>query len=133
MAYAQSKTIDIESIPVIDTGPLHSGNSEAVRSVVSEIRQAAEKIGFFYIRNHGIPKDVIEQAYRAAQGFFSRPKEWKDSVKINANHHGYLTVGEAKMEQAERVDFKESFVWGLDLQAEPSSVTMQKPSLGLNQ
>ena len=73
MAYAQSKTIDIDSIPVIDTGPLHSGNSKAVRSVVSEIRQAAEKVGFFYIRNHGIPKDVIEQAFRAAQGFV-RPK-----------------------------------------------------------
>ncbi len=133
MAYAESKTIDIDSIPVIDTGPLHSGNSEAVRSVVSGIRQAAEKVGFFYIRNHGIPKDVIEQAYRAAQGFFSRPKEWKDSVKINANHHGYLTVGEAKMEQAERVDFKESFVWGLDLPDEHSSVTMENPFLGRNQ
>jgi len=119
MAYAQSKTIDIDSIPVIDTGPLHSGNSEAVQSV--------------YIRNHGIPKDVIEQAYRATQGFFSRPKEWKDSVKINANHHGYLTVGEAKMEQAERVDFKESFVWGLDLPDEHSSVTMENPFLGRNQ
>ena len=114
---------------MIDTGPLHSGNSEAVQSVVSGIRQAAEKVGFFYIRNHGIPKDVIEQAYRATQGFFSRPKEWKDSFKINANHHGYLTVGEAKMEQAERVDFKESFVWGLDLPAAHSSVTMENSFL----
>ncbi len=37
------------------------------------------------------------------------------------------------MEQAERVDFKESFVWGLDLPDEHSSVTMENPFLGRNQ
>ncbi len=78
MAYAQSKTIDIDSIPVIDTGPLHSGNSEAVRSVVSEIRQDAEKGIFFYIRSLWIPKVVIEEAYRATKGFLSHPKERED-------------------------------------------------------
>ena len=65
--------------------------------------------------------------------FLTVPKELKDSVKINANHHGYLTVGEAKMAEAERVDLKESFVWGLDLPDEHSSVTMENPFLGRNQ
>jgi isopenicillin N synthase-like dioxygenase len=133
MAYAQSKTISVEKIPVIDVAPLRFGTMEAAQTVALEIRQAAEEVGFFYIRNHGIPEAVIEQAYRAAQVFFSRPKEWKDSVKINANHHGYLSVGEAKMEQAERMDLKESFVWGLDLPDNHSSITAKNPFLGRNQ
>jgi isopenicillin N synthase-like dioxygenase len=133
MAYAQSKTISVEKIPVIDVAPLRFGTMETAQTVALEIRQAAEEVGFFYIRNHGIPEAVIEQAYRAVQVFFSHPKEWKDSVKINANHHGYLSVGEAKMEQAERMDLKESFVWGLDLPDNHPSVTAKNPFLGRNQ
>ena len=132
MAYAHSKNIEVDQIPVIDVAPLHSGTTEAVCSVAIEIRRAAEKVGFFYIRNHGISESVIEQAYLAAGGFFSRPREWKDCVKINENHHGFLSVGEARMEQAERVDLKESFVWGLDLPDDHPSVTAENPFLGRN-
>ena len=100
MAYAQTKTIAVEKIPVIDASPLSFGTSEAAQAVALKIRQAAEEVGFFYICNHGISEAIIKQAYRAAQGFFSRPKKWKDSVKINSNHHGFLSVGESKMDRS---------------------------------
>ena len=133
MTYAVSKTIEIEKIPVIDVKPLRAGTLENAYSVALEIRQAAEEIGFFYIRNHGVPESVIKQSYSAAKDFFNLPKVVKNNVKINSNHHGYLCFGEAKMEQAERVDLKESFVWGLDLPDEHPSVTMENPFLGRNQ
>ena len=133
MAYAESKTIEVDKIPVIDVSKLRSGTSETAHAVALKIRQAAEEVGFFYITNHGIADAVIKQAYSAAKDFFSLPKKLKDSVKINANHHGYLSVGEAKMEHAERVDLKESFVWGLDLPDEHPSVTRRNPFLGRNQ
>jgi isopenicillin N synthase-like dioxygenase len=133
MAYAESKTIDVDKIPVIDVSKLRSGTLEKAHAVALEIRHAAEEVGFFYIHNHGIPEAVIKQAYYAAKDFFNLPKELKDCVKVNANHHGYLSVGEAKMEQAERMDLKESFVWGLDLPDEHPSVTMENPFLGRNQ
>jgi isopenicillin N synthase-like dioxygenase len=133
MAYAESKTIDVDKIPVIDVSKLRSGTLEKAHAVALDIRHAAEEVGFFYIHNHGIPEPMIKQAYYAAKDFFNLPKELKDSVKINANHHGYLSVGEAKMDQAERMDLKESFVWGLDLPDEHPSVTMENPFLGRNQ
>ena len=133
MTYAVSKTIEIEKIPVIDAKPLRAGTLENAYSVALEIRQAAEEIGFFYIRNHGVPESVIKQSYSAAKDFFNLPKVVKNNVKINSNHHGYLCFGEAKMEQAESVDLKESFVWGLDLPDEHPSVTMENPFLGRNQ
>ena len=133
MAYAESKTIDVDKIPVIDVSKLRSGTLGKAHAVALEIRHAAEEVGFFYIHNHGIPEPMIKQAYYAAKDFFNLPKELKDSVKINTNHHGYLSVGEAKMAEAERVDLKESFVWGLDLPDEHSSVTMENPFLGRNQ
>ena len=133
MAYPQSKTIEIDKIPVIDVAQLRTGTFKKARTVALEIRQAAEEVGFFYIRNHGIAEGVIKQAYAASKMFFNLPEELKDNVKINANHHGYLSVGEAKMEQAERVDLKESFVWGLDLPGKHPSVTKENPFLGRNQ
>ena len=133
MTYAASKTIEIEKIPVIDVKPLRAGTLENAYSVALEIRQAAEEIGFFYIRNHGVPESVIKQSYSAAKDFFNLPKVVKNNVKINSNHHGYLCFGEAKMEQAKSVDLKESFVWGLDLPDEHPSVTMENPFLGRNQ
>ncbi len=133
MTYAVSKTIEIEKIPVIDVKPLRAGTLENAHSVALEIRKAAEEIGFFYIRNHGVPESVIKQSYSAAKDFFNLPKVVKNNVKINSNHHGYLCFGEAKMEQAESVDLKESFVWGLDLPDEHPSVTMENPFLGRNQ
>ena len=133
MTYAVSKTIEIEKIPVIDVKPLRAGTLENAYSVALEIRQAAEEIGFFYIRNHGVPESVIKQSYSAAKDFFNLPKVVKNNVKINSNHHGYLCFGEAKMEQAESVDLKESFVWGLDLPEEHPSVTIENPFLGRNQ
>ncbi|HJL95286.1 MAG TPA: 2-oxoglutarate and iron-dependent oxygenase domain-containing protein, partial [SAR324 cluster bacterium] len=106
MTYAVSKTIEIEKIPVIDVKPLRAGTLENAHSVALEIRKAAEEIGFFYIRNHGVPESVIKQSYSAAKDFFNLPKVVKNNVKINSNHHGYLCFGEAKMEQAESVDLK---------------------------
>ena len=55
MGYAESKTIAVEEIPVIDFGGFLGGTPEESMQVAQEIRKAAEEVGFFYIRNHGIP------------------------------------------------------------------------------
>ncbi|GIT72229.1 MAG: hypothetical protein Ct9H300mP28_20430 [Pseudomonadota bacterium] len=53
------------------------------------------------------------QAYNASKSFFNpKPLEWKNTVKINSSHHGFLSIGEARMEKAKKVDLKESFIWG---------------------
>ena len=133
MSYAAAKTITIDEIPVIDVRPLRSGNRQAMQEVARQLRQAAEGIGFFYIRNHCIPSQVIQQAHAATKQFFQQPKDWKNQLKINHNHHGFLAVGQAKMEKATRVDLKESFVWGLDLPDEHPDLTEKNPFLGRNQ
>ena len=133
MSYARSRSIDIEKIPVINVSQLRKGNLEESKAVAMEIRQAAEEVGFFYICDHGIPKGVIDHAYSVSKKFFSTSKEFKASMKVNSNHHGFLSIGEAKMENAERDDLKESFVWGLDLKKYNTSVHEKNPFLGGNQ
>ena len=133
MSYPQAKKIAVETIPVIDAGPLRSGELSDLRKVAMEIRQVAQEVGFFYLCNHGISSELISQAYDATKSFFSKPMQWKNNLKINSNHHGFLSIGEARMEKAKKVDLKESFVWGLDLPDSDPSVSSENPFLGRNQ
>ena len=104
MSYAQAKKIAVEKIPVIDAGPLRSGTLADAKQVAMQIRQAAQEIGFFYVCNHGISQEVIMQAHNGSKSFFSKSMEWKNSLKINSSHHGFLSIGGAKMEKAKRED-----------------------------
>ena len=56
MAYAISKTISVDKIPIIDVTPLRYKSLKATKGVALEIRKATDQVGFFYIRNHGISK-----------------------------------------------------------------------------
>jgi hypothetical protein len=48
-------------IPVIDLSTIYDG-PEARKALAVGIKKAAEDIGFFYIKNHGIKEDVIQKA-----------------------------------------------------------------------
>jgi len=63
MASAKSKTIYVDEIPAIATIPLRSRRLMASQGGVPEIGEAAERLSFFSIRNHRIPKDEFEQTF----------------------------------------------------------------------
>jgi isopenicillin N synthase-like dioxygenase len=116
MNYAQARNIAVESIPVIDVGGLADGTG--LERVAREMREAAERVGFFYVRNHGIPEDLVRRAEDVSRRFFARPEADKRSVAPLDRHRGWLQIGQAKMYAGAKVDLKESFVWGLDVPAD---------------
>jgi isopenicillin N synthase-like dioxygenase len=118
MAYASAKQIDVSEIPVIDISGLMDDAPGALESVAAEMRQAAERVGFFYIRGHGVPKQLIEDVLETARRFFAHPEEAKNAVKATGYHRGFLAPGQAKMYGGKRPDLKESFVWGRDVAAD---------------
>jgi len=132
-SYARAKSIDVDEIPVIDISALSQETPEGLAAVGAEIRRASEEIGFFYVRNHGVDEALIQAADRAARAFFTHPMEKKLSVKANARHRGFLSVGEAKMYGKAKVDMKESFVWGLELPEDDPDVLAGKVLMGPNQ
>ena len=129
MTYAESKNIDISEIPVIDLAPLTEETPEGARIVAAELRRAATDPGFFYVKNHGVPWALVERARAAAREFFALPLEEKMRVKVNANHRGFLRVGEAKMADYAQPDLKESFVWGLEVAPDDPALTPDNPFL----
>lgn len=52
-------------IPIIDLSNVASSKFEDRMSIASKIKAAAENTGFFYIQNHGVDEEVIDNAKAA--------------------------------------------------------------------
>ena len=115
MNYARAREIAITEIPVIDVGVLYTDAQRGLPEVAAAMRDAAERAGFFYVRNHGIGRELIARTEAIARRFFAQPLAARQSVAPGTHHRGYLRIGEAKMHTKARPDLKESFIWGLDV------------------
>jgi isopenicillin N synthase-like dioxygenase len=132
-AYATARTVDFSAIPVIDLAPLADGGRAGLEGVAKALRHAATEVGFLYVKNHGVPIGVIENAFMEAKAFFALPDSRKAEVAVNARHRGFIKVGEAKMYDTARPDLKESFIFGLDLPESDPDVRAGKMLMGPNQ
>lgn len=68
-------------VPVIDLGPTQSDEE-----ISNKVMEAANTIGFFTVVNHGIPQELIQEAFRSSAEFFAQPKENKESGSPFARH-----------------------------------------------
>jgi len=131
MAYATAKNIAIDSIPVIDVAPLFEGPGGEQR-IGRQLLETVDQIGFFYIKNHGIPTTLIDGVFSVAERFFSAPREDKRSVCVRDSHRGFLPIGEATMSGNENKDLKESFVWGWNVAADDPDIGSSGAMLAAN-
>jgi isopenicillin N synthase-like dioxygenase len=114
VSHGQAKEIAASAIPVIDMAPLYNAGVDGVRRVAREMRGAAHSIGFFYVRNHGIPQELLDRTDAVARRFFRLPLEEKLKVEVAPWHRGFIRIGEAKMYDAAQADLKESFIFGAE-------------------
>jgi isopenicillin N synthase-like dioxygenase len=133
MSYADAKAIAPTAIPIIDIASLHEGTASGARDIARQLLEAAETVGFFYIRNHGIPRDLIARTDAIARRFFALPLEEKQKVKVAPWHRGYIKVGEAKMYDTAKIDLKESFIWGGEVAADGAETKGESKLRGPNQ
>lgn len=131
MAYAQVNELSAAAIPVIDLAALFTDRA-GLEKVAADMLSASESIGFFYVRNHGVPQGLIDRMVAEAFAFFRRPAQDKRSVLVSAQHRGFIPIGEAKMYASARPDLKESFIWGLDVPPEDPEVVSGRSLLAPN-
>jgi isopenicillin N synthase-like dioxygenase len=130
--------IAMEQIPIIDFAPFLHGNPAARLAVANQIGEAAEKIGFFYIVNHGVPAALVADVYAQAKRFFDQPAEIKAEIAIekSACHRGWFMVGGENLDpskQKKAGDLKEGVKIGRDLAADHPLVAAGTPLHGPNQ
>jgi len=86
-ALPQSRRLDFSEIPILDIGPLVESNYET--SLINDLYRACADVGFFYVRNHGIPLALVESLKHSAEVFYSAPTAEKMSVVIDSRIRGY--------------------------------------------
>jgi isopenicillin N synthase-like dioxygenase len=81
------------SIPVLDLGPYLAGEPAARERLARALGEACETIGFFFVRNHGIPQSLIDRAFAECERFHGLPLDRKMAVAAQGKIVGYLPLG----------------------------------------
>ena len=81
-------------IPVIDFGDAFSKDLDARKRVAAKVYEACIRVGFFYIRNHGVDNSIMNSIFSAAKDFFDLPLEDKMAIDLNKSPHfrGYTKL-----------------------------------------
>ncbi|KAI6114529.1 hypothetical protein F5141DRAFT_1202458 [Pisolithus sp. B1] len=112
---ATSMSGAFDSIPSYRYWTCSRTHEERVASA-QQIRDACMNVGFFYITNHGIPEETIDDALSAMKAYFSLPVETKMESKLyhrqGGHFRGYGPLLDSNIDPANRGDLYESFVIG---------------------
>lgn len=124
-------------IPGVDVDPYLRGQPGALESLARTLRHICENVGFFYIENHGIPDELINDAFAASERVHAMPVERKTEIKLNEHNIGYMFVNESmqrhsKVEVARKPNYNESFFCIRERSADDPDVLANKPFRGMN-
>ena len=121
----------VDEIPIIDLGPYLTGEPGAKEQAAVELRHAFENIGFYFITNHGVPQELIDEAFAAAARFHAQPLEDKLKLKLNEYNIGYLpmrggTTRHSQLNQNNKPNVNEAFFIARDLTPDDPDVLAGK-------
>ncbi|RDW73481.1 hypothetical protein BP6252_07388 [Coleophoma cylindrospora] len=102
------------SIPVIDIGEIDNPSLEIRKGIAKEIYDACSTCGFFYIKNHGIPEELIQDTFEVIKRFFNEDLDVKMEAHSQKNPaiRGYEPMFYTKLDPTTTGDFKEAFTMG---------------------
>ena len=104
----------MRSIPVVDYADFLSQDENRKTKFTHAVGDSLKDIGFFALKNHGIPLEAIEDSYRQGDEFFSLSDEVKRSYlqpKI-AHQRGYTAFGVEHAKNNPAPDLKEFWQTG---------------------
>jgi isopenicillin N synthase-like dioxygenase len=74
-------------IPILDLDQIYSPTSSAYHLFLSSLQDALVHVGFFYLKNHGIPQTVQDAALERSRAFFDLPLEKKLEIETVKSRH----------------------------------------------
>lgn len=101
-------------VPVVDLSKFTNGTAQEKQDFVKSIGEAFHEIGFVAVKNHGIPKSLINGFYSNAKEFFGLDTETKRKYEVPglAGQRGYTSFGKEHAKQSDVADLKEFFQIG---------------------
>ncbi|MCS6766108.1 MAG: isopenicillin N synthase family oxygenase [Candidatus Protistobacter heckmanni] len=103
--------------------------------MAAQLHANAQKCGFFYIANHGIPDGLMASMLDLAERFFKLPAPVRMQVEIGKStcRRGYEPMQYQTLDLGSPPDLKESFFIGEDFGPEHPYVKAGLPNYGANQ
>ncbi|TGJ84016.1 hypothetical protein E0Z10_g4743 [Xylaria hypoxylon] len=98
------------AIPVVDLSSWTDGSATDRKRIASELTDACRRVGFVYVVNHGVPADLLEEAFAWSRRLFDLPLEKKmlaPHPSGSSVHRGYSWPGLEKVSQTVYADGEE--------------------------
>ncbi|MBA0752566.1 hypothetical protein Gogos_001389 [Gossypium gossypioides] len=89
-----------------------------IHQSVSLLKQACLDCGFFYVINHGISQEFMDEVFGQSKSFFELPLNEKMKVLRNEKHRGYTPVLDELLDPDNQVhvgDYKEGYYIGVEV------------------
>lgn len=106
---------DTARIPTVDMSSFTHGSEKERSAVVRQVADTCERIGFFLIKGHGVPQELISETYASSRAFFDLAKDEKLLVKRNRPEvsRGYNSLADQSLSRSIGMlappDLQESF------------------------
>jgi hypothetical protein len=127
----------VDTIPIIDPRPYLAGEPGALQEAARQLRHALTEIGFYFIVNHGIPRDQIRG--RSSRLRASTPAARReDEIRIDKHNVGYLpmkgdTLRTSVVQTVTKPNLNEALFVARDLPADHPDVVADKRFRSANQ
>ena len=67
----------MSSIPTVNLEPFLQGSAEEQQAIARDVDEICRTLGFLVIEQHGVPLEIIDNAWTSARAFFDLPIEQK--------------------------------------------------------
>ncbi|CAL5443377.1 unnamed protein product [Camellia sinensis] len=88
--------------------------------------------GFFYVINHGISQEFMDEVFYQSKRFFDLPVSEKMKVLRNKQHRGYTLLFDEDLDPVNQIngDYKEGYYIGIEVPE--NDPNLEKPLYGPN-
>ena len=69
-----------EEIPTLDISPYLSDRPGGCEAVAARLREISRTVGFFYLKGHDIPQELIDRVFQQSRRFHALPIEIKKKI-----------------------------------------------------
>ncbi|EOO01273.1 putative isopenicillin n protein [Phaeoacremonium minimum UCRPA7] len=116
-----ARRADFNEIPLIS---LRSPKNE----LLEQLTDACTRVGFFYIKDHDVPQEKIDNLFKTAESFFAQGAEKKNEINYKKSKilRGYEPPAEVRTDETRKPDMNEAFNWGYEKELDPTWPKGQK-------
>lgn len=89
--------------------------------LLAQLTDACTRVGFFYLKDHGVPEEKIDAVFNIAETFFAQDKEVKNKINYKQSKilRGYEPPAEVRTDETRKPDVNEAFNWGYQRELDP--------------